>query len=191
MHRLYSLAAAILGLLIAGKAFGFASEGFGNEPQSELNYTEWKGIMPVVNDKARVYETWANGNERLFYKGTTKELNAALAHFAKVEVKKHIVVLRPAPAMRLSFERKEISYNWELHLIGGLARRHANGQTDDLEWQEDPVLTVYVGGDIDLKTIDIPQGVTVVAKSEANKGKEEVQKQIAEFLEARKRGAEK
>src|SRR5258707_15537908 len=96
---------AILGYLLAQKAFALASESKGNEPLSEKNYTKWLGIMPLVNDKSRVYESWANGNERLYYKGTTKELNVALAHFAKVEGEDHVVVLRPGPVVQDSFDR--------------------------------------------------------------------------------------
>jgi len=60
-----------LGPWLAHKAHAFGIEQQGNEPLSEKNYTEWKGLMPLVNDKARVYLSWANGNERLYFKGTT------------------------------------------------------------------------------------------------------------------------
>jgi hypothetical protein len=194
MHR-SCLLVAVTVAIVAGssgrQAWGFATEAFGNEPLSELNYAAWKGIMPLVNDKARVYETWANGNERLYYKGTTKELNQALAHFAKMDVEHHVVVLRPGPAVKPSFEKKKIPYNWELHVIGGLARRHATSNIEELEWLKDPVLTVYVGGDIVLDKIDIPKTVTVVAGKDEGKSDGEVQKKIAEFVEVSKREIQK
>ena len=100
MRRLCLIVAivtTIFGQLSAQKVFALATDEIGNEPLSELNYTKWKGIMPIVNDKARVYQVWVNGNENFYFKGATKPLNAALATFAKVEVKNHVVVLRPGP----------------------------------------------------------------------------------------------
>ena len=130
MRRLCLIAAiviAIFGQLSAQKAFALATDEIGNKPLSELNYTEWKGIMPIVNDKARVYQVWVNGNESFYYKGVTKQVNAALATFAKVEVKNHVVVLRPGPVERSSIRDKTpISFNWELHVIGGIARSRAD-----------------------------------------------------------------
>src|SRR2546430_12189578 len=100
MHRYYLIAAAnaaTLGHWSVQNAWALGMETRGNEPLSERNYELWKGIMPIVNDKARVYERWINGNEHFFYKGGTKELNKALAHFAKVDVANHVVGLRPGP----------------------------------------------------------------------------------------------
>jgi len=154
---------AMPGLLRVPRAAGWAMDRQGNEPLSEINYTQWPGIMPLVNDRARVYETWANGNEHLFYRGNTRQLNAALAAFAKVKVKHHIVVLRPGPFAKWSVRGTDVTYNWVLHVLGGLAGTRANDSPEDLEWQKDPVLTVYVGGDIDLDKIEIPAGVTVRA----------------------------
>jgi hypothetical protein len=193
MRRTFLLAVVAmvsLGPWLAPRAFAFATETIGNVPLSELNYTEWKGIMPLVNDKARVYEEWANGNERLFYKGTTKELNKALAHFAKMGVKYHVVVLRPGPAVQQSFNKTAIPFNWELHVLGGLASRYANDNIDDLDWPKDPVLTIYVGGDIDLSKIEVPKGVTwrsAPGQSEEAKKNEAAQKMISEFMEQRKK----
>jgi hypothetical protein len=183
-----AIAIAFLGPWLAQRAFALATETNGNEPFSEKNYTEWQGIMPLVNDKARVYGCWVNGNEHLFYRGTTKELNAALAHFAKVEVKNHVVVLCPGPAVQHSFDKRAIPYNWELHVIGGIARTQANDNIEDLEWQKDPVLTIYVGGDIDLSKIQVPKGVTwrnAPGRSEEARNNKAARKLIAEFLELR------
>ena len=181
-----AVAMAFFGPWVAQKAFALATETKGSVPLSEKNYTEWQGVMPLVNDKARVYENWVNGNERLFYKGTTKELNAALANFAKVEVKNHVVVLRPGPAVQHAFDKTEIPYNWELHVIGGLARTQANDNIEDLEWQKDPVLTIYLGGDIDLGKIEVPKGVIwrgAPGQTEEARKNETARKMIAEFLE--------
>lgn len=184
----------ILGHLLTPKAFGMGTETWGNEPLNEKNYTEWKGIMPLVNDKARVYEIWVNGDERFLYKGNTKELNAALANFAKVEVKNHVVVLRAGPGVGHSFHNAEIPYNWELHVVGGIARMRANDNIEDLQWQKDPVLTIYVAGDIDLDQPEIPEKVTLRGAPDKNAEATQNaagQKKIMEFLEVRKREAQK
>jgi hypothetical protein len=178
----------------AQEAWALGTETRGNEPLSPRNYEAWKGIVPIVNDKTRVYEQWVNGNEHFYYKGGTKELNAALAHFAKVEVTNHVVVLRPGPGAAQTFDRTTIPCNWSLHVIGGLARTRANDDIEDLEWQKDPVLTIYIGVDIDLAKLEFPKGVTLrgAPGSDPKDEKQAVtQKKITEFVEAHKRAAKK
>ena len=153
---------AILTVLPLPGAWGLGDETIGNEPLPDANYTEWKGVMPVINDKTRVYSNWVNGNEHFFYKGTTAELNAALAHFAKIEVKSHEVLLRPGPGIAHTFERKEIPHNWELHIHGGISKHLLTLDKGDEVWNKDPRLTIYVGGDIDLGKLEIPKGVTLL-----------------------------
>lgn len=198
MRRLCVIAAivtVIVGQLFAQKAFALAADEEGNEPLIELNYTAWKGIMPIVNDKARVYHVWVNGNERFYYKGATKQLNVAIAAFAKVEVKNHVVVLRPGPVERRSIGTKaRILFNWELKVISGHASQRATDDIEDLEWQKDPVLTVYIGGDIDLDKIEIPEGVTLRAapgQSKEAKQNQAATKKIEEFVKQRKNETKK
>ena len=153
---------AIVGSLTAQRAWGLGEETFGNDPLNEANFADWKGIMPVVNDKSRVYSNWVNGNEHFFYKSGTKELNAALVEFAKIEVKTHEVLLRPAPGITHTFDRKEIPFNWELHIHGGISKHLLTLDKGDEVWNKDPRLTIYVGGDIDLAKLEIPNGVTLL-----------------------------
>ena len=167
MRRFCLVAAVVmasfsLGHALAPRACALGMETFGNEPLAEGNYSDWKGIMPIVNDKSRVYSWWVNGNEHFFYKGTTKELNTALANFAKIEVEKHEVILRPGPGVAHTFERKEVPHNWELHINGGISKHVLTLDKGDQVWSKDPVLTIYTGGDIDLAKIEIPKGVTVI-----------------------------
>lgn len=131
---------------------------------------QWRGIMPLINDNSRVYATWANGNEHLFYRGNATDLNAALAAFAKVEAKHHIVVLRTGPGTRRAFDGTDIRYNWSLHVLGGLAGGLAKDDGEDLEWQRDPVLTIHVGGEIDLDKLVVPDGVTFRAPPRLKRG---------------------
>jgi hypothetical protein len=143
----------LLGLLTTGNALAAAFETIGNAPLSEENFKVWKGIMTLVNDKRRVYALSINGNERLYYASNVKELNAALNAYSKVESATLTVVICPGPATRDSSERKAINYNWELHLIGGLAAtRKANN---------DPVLTIYIDAGIPLDNLVIPHNLTL------------------------------
>ena len=186
MRRSYLLA-PILAVVLVCNALGWSAETKGNEPFSELNYGSWKGIMPMVNDKARVYHTWANGNEHFYYKGTTRELNAALAQFAKTEARNRFVVLRPGPGLQDSFDKTPIAFNWEVHILGGIASTRASDKTDDLYWYREPVLTVYVGGDIDLAKIEVPKGLTLRAvpdKDRNSKDDKVARQRIDEFLKS-------
>src|SRR5262245_51384306 len=192
--HLVAAMALLLGGSLVQKARALGTEELGNEPLSEKNYEAWKGIMPVVNDKARVYENWVNGNEHFYYRGGVKELNATLAHFAKVEVAHHVVVLRPGPGAGQRFDRTEIPCNWSLHVVGGLARRFAKDDIEDLEWQKDPVLTIYIAGAIDLDKIEFPKGVTLrttQGDSPSDEKQAAVQKKIEKLVEERKKGEKK
>lgn len=153
---------ALLGSASAQQAWGLGEETIGNEPLQEANFTDWNGIMPVVNDKTRVYSNWVNGNEHFFYKGSTTELNAALVHFAKIEVKQHEVLLRPGPGIGHTFSGKDVPHNWELHIHGGISKHLLTLDKGDQVWNKDPRLTIYIGGDIDLAKLEIPKGVTLL-----------------------------
>lgn len=161
-HFLFWMAATVAIGGLVPRAFGLGEETIGNKPLNEANYTEWKGVMPVINDKARVYSNWVNGNEHFFYKGTTKELNAALAQFAKIEVKTHEVLLRPGPGITNTFGHKEVPHQWELHIMGGISKHVLTLDKGEEVWNKDPRLTIYIGGDIDLAKLEVPKGVTLL-----------------------------
>src|SRR5262249_36199282 len=92
---------------------------------------------------------------------------------------------RPSPAAARNFDKEVISYDWDLHIIGGIAGTRANNDPDDLEWQRWPVLTVYVGAGIDLRKVTVPKGVTIKSApgrtDEAEKNAA-AKKQITDFL---------
>src|SRR5688572_1632072 len=116
---------AILGLILCDRAMARGREEFGNKPLSEHNYTGWPGIVPLVNDHARVYTQWVNGNEHFYYEGSIRELNVALANFARLQLPNHFVVLRAAPGLAKSFGGKQVAFDWELHVLGGIASGRA------------------------------------------------------------------
>jgi hypothetical protein len=155
---------AVLALCLPGKAWALATEDFGNAPRNELNYKDWQGIMPVVNHSSRVYHWWCNGNEQFYYRGDTATLNDALQKFAAIRAEVHEVLLQPGPGVTHSFDgAKTIPYDWNLHIIGGIAKHHPtkSARGDEL-WSEFPTMAVCVGGDISLEKIEIPEGVAII-----------------------------
>lgn len=150
----------------AGRAWALAYSQAGNDPLSESNYTEWPGIMPVVNAKARVYLTWVNGSEYLYYRGGTAELNAVLRDLAEVDTKVREVVLHPGPGHELQIQGKTLACNWELHLINGIAAHMLTLDKGDLIWSKSPVLTIYLGDGIDLKDLKVPEGIALLGPTD-------------------------
>ena len=127
---------AILGLILCDRAMARGREEFGNKPLSEHNYTGWPGIVPLVNDHARVYTQWVNGNEHFYYQGNTEALNDTLRKLAEAKTEVREVVVRPGPGTVQSFDRsRTVRFGWSLHcssicgtrcsLLGSVrARRH-------------------------------------------------------------------
>jgi hypothetical protein len=101
--RLSVLALLILACWTPSRAWALGEEDFGNKPLNELNYQEWKGIVPVVNHSSRVYHTWVNGNEHFYYQGDVAALADCLKKFAAFPTPLHEVVLRPGPGTVKSF----------------------------------------------------------------------------------------
>ena len=181
--------ALLLGMAMVPSVFARATETIGNTLLNEKNYEAWPGVMPLINHTSRVYATWVNGAEQLYYRGGAEELNKALAHFAKVKVKHHVVVLRPGPAATQTVAKAPVPYDWELHVIGGIAAAKANDNPEDLEWQKDPVLTIHVTADLDLDQLTIPDGVTLrtaPGRSDEARANTAARERIAAFLAKRK-----
>ena len=143
-------------------ASALGQEEFGNKPKRDANYQTWPGILGVINDKHRVYRWWVNGNEKFYFVGDTAALNDALTQFSETEFPQLEVVLRPAPGKASTFSgEKTVDFNWELHLVGGIAAGMRRQHLGEKIWVAHPVLTVYVGGNIELSKLKIPANVTV------------------------------
>jgi hypothetical protein len=139
---------------------GMGTEDFGNAPLGAANYRQWKGVMPVVNHAGRVYHTWVNGNEHFYYQGDTDALNDALRRFAAIEADVREVVLRPGTGETKSFRGKKVTYDWLLHIQGGISRQEEKGTNI---WDKHPTMSVFVGCDnVELEKIKIPEGVVVL-----------------------------
>ncbi|MSR56362.1 MAG: hypothetical protein EXS05_01650 [Planctomycetaceae bacterium] len=151
----------------SARAWALGEETFGSEPLNEANFTDWPGVMPLVNNQARVYHTWVNGNEHCYYQGDVAALNEALKQFAAIKADKHEVVLRPGPIEATTFHRdKQIPYRWSLNLIGGIAKHMTTLEKGDKIWTTSPVLTVYIDNHLPLDKLAIPDTVTAVGLTE-------------------------
>jgi hypothetical protein len=145
----------------AAEAMATSGLFVGNEPLPEQQFTGWPGVMPLVNDVHRVYGTEFQrmaaptersgfqdpGHMQLYYRGDTSALNNALRKFAAVKAEVHKVVLQPGPGVHNLGGKETVQVNWSLYLAFP---------------DKNPVLTVYVGGDIPFEKIEIPKGVKVV-----------------------------
>jgi thioredoxin-related protein len=145
----------------ARQAHGLAFQRVGNKPFHEVNYKQWKSIMPVINHESRVYHSWVNGNEHFYYSGGTKELNDILQKFAALDVDVREVVLRPGPEKAMIFNKEEqIGYNCLLHIQGGISRHEEEGTNI---FDKYPTMTIFVDDDnTTLERIKIPADVTLI-----------------------------
>ena len=159
-----SLLLSALLFLPAATCLALGTEEFGNKPLSALNYPNWKGIIDVVNDKSRVYQRWVNGNEHMFYEGGIDDLNRVLKAFAAAEMQVHEVVLRPDAGVTQSFDRsKSIKFNWQLHVVTGIAGRLTNSDKGDFVWPKHPRLTIHTVGDFDFSKLAVPKEVKLIS----------------------------
>jgi hypothetical protein len=169
MHRLIATAAlAALLIIPAAKSFALGTEEFGNGPQSSENYKQWPGIIDVVNDKSRVYLSWVNGNEHLYYAGGADELNRVLKAFAAAKMPVLEVVLRPDAGVTRSFDRTRppIKFDWQLHVVGGIAASQFDSDKGELAWPKNPRLTIHAGPDFPLDKLAIPKEIKLVSIEE-------------------------
>jgi hypothetical protein len=162
-------AAAAIGLFFAfaARALAAGTEQFGNEPLSPANYEAWPGIAEVVNDKSRVYQSWVNGNENMYYAGSADELNRVLKLFAAAKIPLREVVFRPDPGATRSFHDMEpkIKFNWHLQVVGGIAASLTGTDKGELVWPKHPRLTIHTPG-LELSKLDIPEGTTLISVDE-------------------------
>ncbi|WP_417384851.1 HEAT repeat domain-containing protein [Gimesia sp.] len=155
---------------IPSLVWGMGEETFGNKPLNALNYSDWPGIVPVINHESRVYYLWVNGNEYAYYRGDMDALNDVLQKFAATDQKQHEVVLRPGPASAKSFRATQtIPYQWDLHLVGGIARAVAKKDQGEKIWNPYPMLSIYVDETIPLEKLKIPAGVTLLELADLEK----------------------
>jgi hypothetical protein len=159
--RILLLALSLLICSGGAKAWALSKEDFGNSPLGD-HYPDSPGILPLVNSPSRVYRVWGMGGERLYFRGDTAALNDSLRKFAAMKAEVHEVVLRPGPGVTHSFDEKPIPFQWDLCIVDGIGRHALELPQGDKVCPKSPMLSVYVAGQIDLKKIEIPKGVSVL-----------------------------
>ncbi|MBX7259147.1 MAG: HEAT repeat domain-containing protein [Candidatus Hydrogenedentes bacterium] len=167
-----SFAHAVLVLVVVAAnslalpAWGMGQEVIGNEPlHANSEYPE--GLMPVINEKHRVYYSWVNGNEHFYFQGETAALNDTLKQFALVDAPEHNVVLLPGPGKAQRFDETPMACDWTLHVVGGIVKSMTERRDEAGVWDKHPTLTVYVsGGSIDLDRIELPEGITLLTRDD-------------------------
>jgi len=168
-----SHAVLLLGVVTANglalPAWGMGQEVVGNEPlPANSEYPD--GLMPVINDRHRVYNSWVNGNEHFYFQGQTDALNEALKQFALVDAPEHEVVLLPGPGKAQRFDSKPMACDWMLHVVGGIVKSVTGNGDDAGVWDKHPTLTVYAsGGSIDLDDIKLPKEITLLTRDDLRK----------------------
>lgn len=157
-----SIAAVALTLLAVSKAWGLGFEGFGNEPLTHHNYVDWPNVLPVTRHAPGVSRL-VNGGERFCFHGDTAALNVALKNFAAIKADRLTVVLRPGPGKGSSLKGDKLfGFNWDLHLLGGVSKHLSTLELGSNVWDPNPQTYVYVGQEIKLTEIEIPDGVEVL-----------------------------
>lgn len=145
-------------LLLPTTCFAVLFSTKGNEPIPAQNYTAWPGLVDVVNDESRIWHMWCNGAEAMTYRGDTAALNRVVKEFAEVQAEERRIVLLPGPqhlyvakskANKTGAVASDDEADWKLNFAQGFDRA-------------DPTLTIYVTNRIDLESLQIPEGITVL-----------------------------
>jgi len=168
-HRwAFSLVCTTLLVPMTGNhAWGLGMEEFGNRKLSPRNYESWPGLAEVVNDSHRVYQNWVNGDEHCYYRSDTEALNATLQRFSEAKLAIHQVVLLPGPGEAKTFDGENVPCDWRLHILGGIARTRAKREKDGKGIVGvHPTIYVFVSKRVDLKKLDIPDGVKLLGNKQ-------------------------
>lgn len=153
------VAVASLGLLFPPEVIGLFMEDKGNTPAPDANYSEWKGITPLINQTNRVYHTWVNGNESFWFRGNQAAVNEALKRFSTVGAKQHRLYFQRGPYDTKDRQGNKIPANWRVQVLTGICL----GMVTSEGKGPSPVMIVFIdGGSIALENTSIPSGVVIV-----------------------------
>jgi len=141
-------------------------ETIGNKPFTIHNYKDWPNILPVINNKSRVYHTWVNGDERFYYNTSTDQLNQLLIDYSKLAGKKEVLILPQSENVKTFDQKQNFPFNCSLHLVGGIAKTIAAKNKGSVFWPIDPQLTIRVTPENDLTKLKIPAGVKIISLAE-------------------------
>jgi hypothetical protein len=118
------------------------------------------GILGLSCHESRVYSIWENGRENFYFKATPDEINELIRLFSESRMRDHELCLRVGTPSVRSFKDNKISYNVNLHVLGGIALAYYRGGNEGPETCE-PTLTVYVDpvADVFLKQMTLPDNI--------------------------------
>lgn len=135
------LLAALL-LVAVPRAYGLATQHFGNAPVPDGWVTFTPDLRPVLNDRSRVYWYEVNGDACFYYKGDTAALNALLKAFA-AGGKGREVVLHGGPLELIDLgATRRIEADWMVHVPGGITL--SDHEEGGLVTDKGPALHIYV-----------------------------------------------
>ncbi|HKA07625.1 MAG TPA: hypothetical protein VKD71_10230 [Gemmataceae bacterium] len=126
MTRILSLAGLLLTLAVPSVAHALATESLGNAPIG-AGWGFDNKLLTVVNVHSRVYWYEVNGNPFFFFKAETKELNEALASFARLDVEKKEIILVAGAGETKTLGGKPVAFDWCVHVPMGL---HFGGDSE-------------------------------------------------------------
>jgi hypothetical protein len=131
-------------LLAAPRAFGLATEHFGNAPVP-AGFGFPAALLPLLNADSRVYWYEVNGDATFFYRGgSTPAANDALRKFA-AGGKGLDVYLLPGPREVHSLTRTHhFVCDWELRVPGGIPAAVGAREKDTRVFDVKPTLFLYV-----------------------------------------------
>jgi hypothetical protein len=162
--------ALVIAMLVVGgiapHVCAMGQEDFGSHKLSPRNYEQFKDIMALLEHGQRVYHCWVNGNEQFFYRDDVDTLNESLQAFALVGCNTREVLLRPGPALTTSFHEKKIDFDWDVHIVGGIAGHMSKLDQGEKVWNTSPMVTIYISERIPLEKLKIPDGVSVIELSD-------------------------
>ncbi len=147
--------------------WALATEDIGNKPLHEINYQDWPGIMPVINHSSRVYHLWVNGHETFYYHGNIEALNDHLKEFSRTGFESLELLIRPGPSSPIkTFKDIEISFGWEMELMGGISKSLTTEDLGFKIWSPYPLITIYVSDEQTLTSLEIPPKVIALELSD-------------------------
>jgi hypothetical protein len=130
------LIAVLTGLVLPAPAFALRHVIVGNEPLSGYR----PELLALLNVEERVYleDGPLGGTVTAYFHGGPRAVNAALRRFAPLKAAPREIILRPAPAPALVWDKKPIPYDWVLYVPGEEAGPRG-GAVD-----EKATLTIYI-----------------------------------------------
>jgi len=164
-HVTAGAAALLLTIGIAAEpAFGMGQERFGPALGHISRSPDWpKGVEDVLRHPSCVYWNWVNGNEHAYYDGGIGTISQLIDAFARVDLARHDLILRPGRPSARSFDGQLTPYAVEFHIPAGIYLHHAREYAQTGLYPLVPRMIVHIdqGRAEHLDELKIPANVTL------------------------------